>query len=53
MRSAKQIRAEHKRVCTKMEELMREGDGVPSDDALYIASVQHPDHFRVGTPLAD
>jgi hypothetical protein len=38
MRSAPQIRKEHKAVCAKMDELMREGDGQPlsKQHELYL-----------------
>jgi hypothetical protein len=38
MRSVPQIRREHKAVCVKMDELMREGDGQPlaKDHELYF-----------------
>lgn len=38
MRSAKAIRKEHKEVCARMDELMREGGGqpLPKDIELYF-----------------
>jgi hypothetical protein len=36
MRSALQIRKEYKAVCKKMAELEEEGDGIPSQEALYM-----------------
>src|SRR5215469_4944157 len=38
MKSAIQVRKEHKAVCAKMDELMREGDGqpLPQNEELYF-----------------
>jgi len=36
MRNPLQIRKEYKAVCKKMAELYEEGDGIPSQEALYM-----------------